>query len=69
MNRQEALLTQCIVESWQDGFSQVLFRQCSLPSVAVDINRNVRLRATDIAWREFDLLTDVFYLSNIPVMS
>jgi len=66
MNRKEALLAQCIVEMWPLGLGDVFFSHCSLPVVKVDIRRNVRLPATDVAWREFDLLTDVFQFSDYP---
>ncbi len=62
MNRKEALLAECIIDNWQRGFDEILFSLCSLPIMKTSIHRNVRLPATNIAWREFDLLSDVFPL-------
>ena len=61
-NRKEALLAECIMGNWQQGFDELLFSLCSLPSAKTNICRNIRLPKTDIAWREFDLLSDVFSL-------
>jgi len=67
MNRKEALLAECVVNNWHLGFRELLFSLCSLPLCDVDVHRNVRLRATDIAWREFDILSDPFHLSGQSV--
>ena len=44
-----------------------MLHHCSLPTVEINLHRNVRLRATDIAWREFDLLSDIFHLAEQSV--
>ena len=60
MNSKEAALTSCIVEAWPAGFGNHLFGACGLPIPAPGVRANARVPATDIAWREFDLITDRF---------
>lgn len=64
MNSKEAALTTCIVEAWSAGFGNRLFDACDLVGPAPDIHANVRVPATDIAWREFDLVTDRFKMEE-----
>lgn len=64
MNRKEAALSKCIVDAWSTGFGDQLFRACGLTSRAPGIRANVRVPATDIAWRELDLLSGRFELGD-----
>lgn len=64
MNSKEAALTTCIVGAWPAGFGNHLFDACELATPAPGIRANVRVPATDIAWREFDLITDGFELDE-----
>jgi len=60
MNRKEAALASCIVESWPAGFGDYLFSACGLAQSAPDVRANFRVPPTDIAWRELDLITNRF---------
>ena len=64
MNNKEAALSTCIVKAWPTGFGHHLFDACGLTASAPSIRANVRLPATDIAWRELDLVTDRFKMGE-----
>ena len=64
MNSKEGALNSCIVDAWPTGFGDRLFDACNLAAPAPGIRANVRVPASDIAWREFDLVTDRFKMKE-----
>ncbi len=61
----EKNLELCIVDAWPSGFGDHLFKACGLPLPApTQRPKKKRLPATDIAWREFDLITVPFQLDG-----
>ncbi len=65
MKQIEAKLGICIVDAWPSGFGDCLFNACGLPLPApTERPKKQRLPATEIAWREFDLITVPFQLNG-----
>lgn len=58
--QKEAALAARIVTSWPDGFGDLLFGACGLTAPVPRLGPKLRVPATDIAWREFDLITEAF---------
>lgn len=58
MNQKEAALARRILASWYEGFGQQLLQSFGISASLPDVVANVRLPATDIAWRELDVLSE-----------
>lgn len=64
MKRNENGLSRCIVENWHQGIGTIIFRSYNFTASLPEIRCSLRLPTTEIAWREFDLITDVFLVDN-----
>ena len=60
MKRKEAALAACIVREWAAGLGAALLARCGVGRRVPPIQAGFRLPATDVAWREFDLITAPF---------